>query len=214
MSGTVVVVSGGSAPAADAGRGLPADAFVIAADSGLDHARQLGLRVDLVVGDLDSVSPGGLATAEGEGIAIEAHPAAKDQTDLELAMDRALERHPDRIVVLGPDGGRLDHLVAGGLVLAAERYAEVATVEARLGPATVTVVRRAAQLHGGPGDLLTLVPVGGPAIGVATEGLVYPLADEDLAPGTTRGVSNEFVAETARVTVRRGVLLAIQPGRH
>src|SRR5688572_20257234 len=71
---------------------LPADAFVIAADSGLRYAQLLGRRVDLVVGDFDSVDPDDLAAAEASGAAVERHAAAKDATDLELALDAAHAR--------------------------------------------------------------------------------------------------------------------------
>jgi thiamine pyrophosphokinase len=59
---------------------------------------------------------------------------------------------------------------------------------------------------------VSLLPVHGPARGVTTEGLLYPLAGEDLEPGTTRGVSNEMTAAEALVRVRDGVLLAVRPG--
>ena len=60
--------------------------------------------------------------------------------------------------------------------------------------------------------LCTLLAVNGPATGVTTEGLEYPLRDETLEPGSSRGVSNVFASETAHVTVEDGVLLAILPG--
>jgi thiamine pyrophosphokinase len=183
---------------------------VIAADSGLDYALSLGLRVDLVVGDLDSVTPDALAAAEAAGITVERHPVAKDQTDLELALDRAIARAPERLVVIGGTGGRFDHVVAGVLQLAHEHYAHVA-MEARFGAARLTVIRGEQKLHGQPGDLLSLLPVGGPARGITTTGLLYPLVDEDLLPSTSRGVSNELEAQVATVSVRDGVLLAVQP---
>ena len=52
----------------------------------------------------------------------------------------------------------------------------------------------------------------GPARGVTTTGLLYPLHSEDLVPGTTRGVSNELVSDPATVTLTGGVLVAVQPG--
>jgi thiamine pyrophosphokinase len=205
-----IVVAGGVPPVPAAARGLPPDAYVIAADSGLDHARALGLDVDLVVGDMDSVRPESLAVAVAAGTVIEEHPAAKDQTDLEIALDRAMERGPSRLVVIGGESGRLDHFLAVTLLLASSRYATV-PVEARLGHAVVQVVRRQATLVGRAGDVVTLLPLHGSARGITTEGLVYPLANEDLPPGTTRGVSNEMVGSTAIVRLESGVLLLIQP---
>ena len=208
-----MVVSGGGPPDPGATVGLPAGALVVAADSGLDHARALGLTVDVVVGDLDSVSAPALEAAEAAGAVVERHPEAKDATDLELALDLAVARGARRIVVLGPATGRLDHLLAGAVLLAAPRYADV-EVEARLGPARLAVVRpgRPAALTGRPGELVTLVPVHGTAVGVTTEGLLYPLRDEDLPPGTTRGVSNEMLGARAAVTLRAGTLVAVLPG--
>jgi thiamine pyrophosphokinase len=208
----VVVVGGGGPPAADAAADLPADAYVIAADSGLDHAIALGLRVDLAVGDMDSVTPAALAAAQTAGTAIERHPTAKDQTDLELALDHALALSPTRIVVIGHDAGRLDHLLASALLLASPRYASV-PLEARLGESRLTVIHPPAPalLHGQKGDTVTLLPLHGPAVGVTTEGLRYPLVNEDLPPGTTRGVSNELLTPPARVHLTAGTLLALQP---
>jgi thiamine pyrophosphokinase len=68
-------------------------------------------------------------------------------------------------------------------------------------------------LHGAPGDLVSLVPVHGPATGVTTEGLRYPLRGEDLVPGSTRGVSNVLLGTEAVVRLETGVLLAVQPGK-
>ncbi|MFP5308620.1 MAG: thiamine diphosphokinase [Actinomycetes bacterium] len=207
----VVVLAGGDPVAPAVAVGLPADAYVVAADSGLDHAAALGLDVDLVVGDLDSVSPQRLAAARAAGVEVEEHPTAKDATDLALALDAAAARGPADVVLVGGHGGRLDHLLANALVLADDRYAHL-RLTARMGPATVTVVRDRAELTGTRGELVSLLPVHGPAAGVTTVGLLYPLDGEDLAPGTTRGVSNELTGPRATVTVTDGVLLVVQPG--
>lgn len=208
----VVVVTGGDAPALSDRAKVPADAFVIAADSGVEHARALDLRVDLAVGDFDSVSRAALVRAEAMGAVVERHPPAKDATDLELALDAALRLNPRRVVVFGGHGGRLDHLLANALLLTAPQYAGVDVV-AHMGTATVTVVRRRSPLMGEIGELVTLLPVGGPAVGITTSGLLFPLVAEDLAPGSTRGVSNEIVAQPAEVSLLDGTLLAIQPGQ-
>jgi thiamine pyrophosphokinase len=210
---TVVVVAGGDAPALDTLAGVPAGAFVVAADGGATHAQALGLRVDVAVGDFDSAPPAVLDRVTAAGGRVERHPATKNQTDLELALDVAVARRPAKIVVIGGHGGRFDHWLGNAFLLAAPAYAAV-ELTARMGAAVVTVVRagRPATLAGVPGTLVSLLPVHGTAAGVRTAGLRYPLSDEDLPAGTTRGVSNVLVASPATVTLRAGVLLAVQPG--
>ena len=211
---SIVVVAGGhplgSAVLGSAVLPLPAGAMVIAADGGVDRALALGLHVDLAIGDFDSVSSEGLAAAEAAGARVEGHPTAKDATDLELALDAAIALGPARIVVVGSGGGRLDHLLGSVLLLADERYA-AAEIDAYLGDAQVHVIRGSRTLAGAAGDLLTMLPVHGPAEGVTTEGLEYPLRGETLVPGTSRGVSNVFSAPEALITVERGCLLAVRP---
>ena len=207
---TAVVFAGGDPPARTALRDVPAVDLVIAADSGLAHARALGVGVDLVVGDLDSVDRADLDAAVAAGAVVERHPTAKDATDLELALLAARDRGAAEIVVVGGHGGRLDHFLANVLLLGAAELSGV-RLWARLADATVTVVRDHAELAGSPGSLCSLLPVGGPAEGVRTERLRFPLERETLFPGSTRGVSNEFLAPTAAVTLERGVLLAVVP---
>jgi thiamine pyrophosphokinase len=205
-----IVVTGGDAPLPSVVERLPKAAVVIAADSGLGHARALGLHVDVLVGDLDSVTPADLAAAEAEGVEIQRHPAAKDATDLELALAVACDRGVERATVVGGAGGRFDHFLGNVLCLTSERFAPV-TIDAWIGAAHVHVLRERIVLRGAPGSLVTLVPAGGAATGITTTGLRYPLDDETLTPGTTRGVSNEIGDGDATVTVRSGVLLVVQP---
>ncbi len=200
---TVVVTGGPDRPAAVA---LPPDARVIAADGGMELARELGLPVDLAVGDFDSVS-GEMLETIGR---VEKHPAAKDASDLELALAAALRFETERIIVLGGAGGRLDHLLGGLLLLAADAYSGV-QIDAQLGASAVHVVRDERVLTGEPGELISLFAVHGPATGIVTEGLVYPLRGQRLEPGSSRGLSNVFAAPEARISLERGVLLAIRP---
>jgi len=206
---TVVVVAGGH-PSPGAVPELPSGAYVIAADAGVDRGLALGLRIDRAIGDFDSVSGAGLAAAEAAGAIVERHPAAKDATDLELALDAAIALEPARILVVGSAGGRLDHLLGSILLLADDRYL-AATVDAYLDGNRIAVIRGSRTLTGTPGDLVTLLPMHGPAADVSTSGLEYPLHDETLRPGTTRGVSNVFAAAEARITVGDGCLVAVQP---
>jgi thiamine pyrophosphokinase len=190
---------------------VPLGTPVVAADGGLDHARALGLDVAVVVGDFDSVSDEALEVATAAGTRAVRHPAEKDATDLELALDEAVGRSPSRILVLAGDGGRLDHLLGILLLLGSARYAGV-LLDAEIGAASVHVIRDERELTGRPGDLVSLFALHGPAYGVRTVGLAYPLAGETLEPGSSRGVSNVFAEPTARVSIETGVLLAVRPG--
>jgi thiamine pyrophosphokinase len=197
---TVVVLTGG--PQLPSGVVVPPDSKVIAADGGAE----IGVRPDLVVGDMDSISAATLA-----GIAnVERHPADKDATDLELALTAALRWGREQILVVGSGGGRLDHLVGGMLLLAADDYAEV-QVDAQLGTAAVHIVRSERKLHGSPGELVSLLAINGPAVGVVTDGLAYPLRAETLEPGSSRGLSNVFAAAEAQIVVGGGVVMVVRP---
>lgn len=205
---TVAVVAGGLAVSpAVAGRIGDVD-YVIAADSGLHAAVRLGLTADLVVGDLDSVDH---ALLDRPGLEVDRHPAAKDQTDIVLALDRARDLGAHAVVVVSGGGGRLDHALANLLVLASPRYAGL-QMRALIGDAEIAVVRDHHAMTAPEGTVVSLFAVDGPALGVTTDGLRYPLHDEVLDPLSSRGVSNEFVGGPAAVRLTDGVLLVIRPG--
>jgi thiamine pyrophosphokinase len=211
MPDLAIVVAGGDAP--PPGRTIPAYTTVIAADSGLDHAYACGLRVDLVVGDLDSVSEGALARARAEHVTIDHRPQAKDETDLELALDHLCARGIRRALVLGVGGGiRLDHALGNLLLLGADRYAAI-ELDAWVGEATVSVIRVRRRFSSTPGAVVSLFALGGPAFGVTTHGLEYPLRHETLWPGSSRGISNVVLVGPNMVEVAEGGLLAVQSPR-
>ena len=207
---TILVLTGGDP--ADPHWPLPNADLVIAADSGLEQADLPGFSVDLLVGDLDSVSQSALTAATEAGTRVEQHPVDKDATDLELALAAAQREGASLVVVVGGAGGRIDHLLANALLLASPAWADL-DIEWLVGEARIVALRKEASFSGEPGDLLSLIAVGGPASGVSTEGLEFPLEDDVLLASSTRGVSNVLAQDRAVVRLRSGVLLAIhQPG--
>lgn len=170
--------------------------------------RDIGVHVDLLVGDLDSVSDDALDGFDGP---IQRHPGDKDATDFELALEAAIARpNIDRLVVVGGLGGRLDHLLANAAVITSPRFATV-DVEWIAGTTRVHVIRDHCQLHGAPGEVVSLLPMGGDASGVSTTGLRWELQDDRLTAASARGISNEFTKPVATVTLTAGCLLSIQP---
>ena len=206
MSVHAWVVAGGEPPEPALLGELAPPQLVVAADSGADVARGLGLVPDVIVGDFDSVTPAGAAAAREQ----RRFPADKDATDLALALAEARDRGAASVTVLGGAGGRLDHLLANVAVLASEDLAGV-RVDALMGAARLWVVRGSRTIGGAVGQVVTLLAHGGPATGVRTTGLRWALAGETLAAGSSRGVSNVLTAPEATVTVETGVVLVVRP---
>jgi thiamine pyrophosphokinase len=182
---------------------------VVAANGGLRHLLAAGRLPDVLIGDLDSLPEGfDVDAAQGE-MEIIRHPAAKDETDLELALLLAARRYPDaELLILGGLGGRLDHALANILLLAHPRLAgrPVRFIHDRQ---SAWLVADHTVIDGRPGDTVSLIPLGGPARVAATTGLRWPLRDEMLAFGPARGVSNEMTAERATVRLESGMVLCI-----
>ena len=184
--------------------------LLIAADGGALHFRRLGLTPAILIGDFDSLDAAGLEEFRAAGTEIIRHPARKDYTDLELALRYALEQGAEEILVLAALGQRWDQTLANLLLPAA---AELAPVRISLmdGPQEILLLRNGGQLEvrGRPGDTVSLIPLGGDARGVTTHHLEYPLSQETLLFGSTRGISNVLLAATARVTLQEGLLLCV-----
>jgi thiamine pyrophosphokinase len=195
-------------PGWDAGATL-----VVAADGGARHATALGLRLDRWVGDGDSIDPGDLAALAATGVRVDRVAREKDASDTELAVLAAIDAGADELTILGGLGGaRVDHALTNVALLAHEALAERSARLYDERAARMSLLRgpAAAELAGHLDDLVTLVPFGEAAVGVTTSGLRYPLRDETLEPGSSRGLSNVRMAERAGVSLREGRLLVIE----
>jgi thiamine pyrophosphokinase len=204
-----IIFANGLVPNAKAARALvqPGD-LLIAADGGLRNALELGLTPQLIIGDMDSAGSQEVARAREEGAVLELFPRDKDQTDLELALQHAVEARCDFIRILGGLGGRTDQALANLLLLGDPK---LQGIDIRLddGVEEAFVIRERAELHGRPGDTVSLLPLETPAEGVVTEGLRFPLKGETLLPFHTRGISNEMMGATASVSLEEGLLICI-----
>jgi len=208
-----VIIANGVAPdAATVRRWLqPNDGTqvqLLCADGGARAALALNLKPDVVVGDLDSLDESAQARLKEMSCRLVVYPAAKNWTDLELALKLAVQEGATEIVVLGALGGRLDQELANILLLLLPDLENVPTriVDDRQ---EMFVMRGQAEIVGQPGEIVSLIPLGGDVRGIVTEGLMYPLRDEPLVSGPARGVSNVMTGQVARVTVRSGTLLVV-----
>lgn len=204
---TVLIFAGGDQPPRSLAEELPSADLVVAADSGYDLAVDWGVGVDVAVGDMDSVTTDPLP----RHVIVERHPEDKDATDLELALVRVLEHNPQRVVVVGGSGGRLDHEIAVTLLLTSDRWSTIDEIDWVSSRGWSYVIRGRRRIHGDVGDVVSLIPAGGDAHGVETRGFKWNLSGATLPHGTTHGVSNEFASPVADVKVNLGCLLAVVP---
>ncbi len=181
--------------------------LIVAADGGLHNALSAGVKPHIVIGDMDSVSPSELDDVEKAGAQILRFPKEKDETDLELAIRHVLEKQAKEIIVIGALGGRLDQMLGNISLLTGVP----AGVDIRLadGKEEVMLVDHSIVITGKPGDVVSLIPWGGPVTGILTEGLLYPLRGETLLPNKTRGISNEMMDLKASVNFSEGKLIVV-----
>lgn len=206
-----VVIADGEPDARDAVHLAAAD-LIVAADGGARWLDALGVRPHVLIGDLDSVEEDLTARLAAEGTVIERHPVDKDASDAELALDRAIASGADEVVVLGALGGqRLDHELAN-LLLLADPSRRVHDLRLVRGGTVVRALHGPERLSllGAIGDLVSLLPIGGDADGVRTDGLRFPLIGESLRIGPSRGLSNVVVDQPASVSLERGTLLVVE----
>lgn len=188
--------------------------YIICADGGAVHALAMGLQPHLVVGDMDSLPAPVTGQLQRGSTELLPFPPEKDKSDLDLALERALSMNPAEILILGALGGERFDQAFGNLMLL--------TVPFKAGiPAIIADERHRICLmeeeiivEGRPGHTLSLFPLTAAVVNITTEGLKYPLKGETLHFGSTRGLSNEFIAPSARVTAGAGLLLVIHYASH
>ena len=208
---TVLVVLNGDVDPAFLRRQLKTADRVVGADGGARAVTAAGGGCDVIVGDGDSLGEAGFARARvaNPDVEVRRFPTAKDATDAELALLTALEVDPKRIVVAGAFGGsRLDHELANVMLLANERWRDREVVLAD-GRREVRLVTDRAEVRGCPGDIVTLLAVGGTVRDIHSRGLCYELGGRRLAVGSSLGASNELTGSTATLKVGSGMLLLV-----
>ncbi len=208
----VIFVNGVLADPAGVLAELREDDYLVAVDGGYQHMQALGVIPRLLIGDLDSIETPELQTLREAGVEIEIFPPAKDKTDLELALEHVAAQGFDQIRVVAALGGRLDQTLANLYLL---ELPALKDLDVRLddGLEEIFIIRSQAEIHGAPGDTVSLLAMDGCARGILTENLRYPLREETLCQNRTRGISNEMLEKTASVRVRSGRLLCIHTRR-
>lgn len=181
---------------------------IICADGGTQYALEAGLVPDIVLGDFDSLSKKFQKRLKELKIPLQEFPRDKDFTDSELAITYAIDQGFKELVLFGVFGTRIDHFLANIDFLATKsaRGLRISIIDNHQ---TLYFVTSNLEISGKKGDTLSLIPLQIDAKGVSTTGLKWELTNDTLIWGATRGVSNEFTSTTAKISLKKGILLVI-----
>jgi thiamine pyrophosphokinase len=185
--------------------------MIIAADSGLAAADRLNLTLDFIVGDFDSVPEKVLAKYRETSTPTLTFPTEKDKTDTQIALELALMHSPSCIDIAGGMGTRLDHTMANVhlLLLPMQLGISACLIDSknRISLQSHNFSIRKAEQYG---QFVSLLPFTEKVSGLTLTGFKYPLDHITLSSGSSLGISNEIVEETALVELTEGILLVFE----
>lgn len=183
-------------------------AYIIACDGGLRHCRAMMITPNVMVGDFDSANKGDIAFYEELGVLRIDYPRRKDMTDMEIALETALEKSSDEIYIVGGLGTRFDHSLANVHILIKPIRKGVRTYlldEHNI----ITLVEDSIEIIGEKGQTVSLIPLTTEVTGIETRNMEYPLYNRTLTIGSSLGISNVMTREEAFISVKGGILIVI-----
>jgi thiamine pyrophosphokinase len=182
--------------------------LIICCDGASRHLQELGIKPDIIIGDMDSITYVQLENYKRQGVKIVQYPADKDFTDTELALNYAIELKPAAVYIWGALGGRLDHTLANVFLLRKGKDVSIKTFlideycEA-------FVIDQEAAFSGAEGQTVSIIALTEKVESITMKGFLYTIKDEVLTIGESLGISNIINEACAIINVRSGSLLVI-----
>ena len=182
------------------------DDLCIAADSGYHNAKLLGERVDILIGDFDSIG----RVPRDEVKDIREVPAEKDLTDTQIALEIAVSEGADEVIIIGGLSGRLDHGLSNLGILedmclrSIHGYMTDGQNRVHFLKNSSTLIARSAYKY------ISIVALDEVVKGVSMEGGKYPLKNQALKRRLQYAVSNEITGNVVLVSVKKGSILIIE----
>ncbi len=183
--------------------------LLIVVDGALDITHRLGINPDYIVGDFDTVDESLLEYYEKD--IILRHPAEKDQTDTELAIETALDAGCKELVLLGATGSRLDHSLANIFLL--QSLLECGIKAEILNENNKLYLKNSSftlNRNNTWGDFVSLLPLTEVVENVTLTGFKYPVNKLNFYRERTLGISNEMTEEEARVEFAKGIFVVVE----
>lgn len=212
---TVLILADGEGIAPEKLELLARDAqVVVGVDGGMRWARQAGLMVDLLLGDLDSLEPEIVAEIIDKGTPpIQRFPVQKDAADTQLALDEALVRGASKVILVSGWGNRLDHSLANLHLLAAySQKFDRLTWETALGSVYfLNPANKTLSLSLAKDQTFSIIPLNGSVQGLTIKGAVYPLDNRTVDWGSTLGVSNQALGGELKISIVSGICSVLLP---
>lgn len=210
MKRAIVFANGNLSDVFRAKKTITKDDYIIGVDGGTEYVMKAGLVPHVIIGDFDSLPAPVQKKLSKRIITKIGYPRKKDKTDFELAIEFAVKKKYKEVVIFGLLGDRLDHLLANIFFLEKifqkKHSPKIKIIEGNQG---AFFVNKEIILHGNPGDIVSIIPLDGRIKNIKLHGLEYRLKDKPLLFGSTRGVSNVMVKKTAKIIVKKGVILVV-----
>lgn len=182
-------------------------------DRGVFYLLKAGVKPAAAFGDFDSVSEAEMAEIEEVVTDLKKFKPEKDETDMELALNWALEQEPESIKIFGATGGRLDHLMANIQLLVKPLQNYSAIHIEMIDEKNTLYVKKAGTYTVSKIDeykYISFLPVTPAVSGMTLENFKYPLNDCHIPMGSTLCISNELIRGHGTFSFSEGILLVVR----
>ncbi|MEH7177222.1 thiamine diphosphokinase [Neobacillus vireti] len=185
----------------------------VGVDRGVFTLIEKNIKPIIAFGDFDSVSRNEILVIEEHVKEMKRFRPEKDETDMELALNWAIEQKPALIRIFGATGGRLDHLMANVQLLIKplmkDNDVDIFIIDNQnilslKGPGCYKIKKRADKKY------VSFVPLTFNVKGLTLEGFKYPLENRHIAIGSTLCISNELISDSGTFSFSEGILLVIR----
>ncbi len=182
--------------------------LVLASDGGYKTAKKMGLEVDVLLGDLDSITRNDVEEARSIGIEVISFPIDKDKTDGELAVDYAISLDSKEIIILGSFKEELDHAL-GNLFLLFKIYNAGIKSMLLTQNYEIELIDSFKEYIDKIGNEISFIPVSEIVEGLSIKGCKYEINNVSVEMGQTLTLRNLIVDKKAKVYLKKGKILSI-----